>query len=602
MFSPVFELGRVVSNVVIYDDVEKVKSLSVSRLMEAGAEKISGTTIAALRKKLEEENNKRKLKGLSLLLLAVPLSACGGSDAEVASLPEVTGRAIDGYLVGSTVFLKNNPDVTVFTSDEPGSQGNFSGLFGTGSIVVQQGTDIATGKSFTGELRAPEGATVITPITTLVEVVVASAEEAGEAPVSAEVAAQQVAKGLGLSSTADILETDFVATGSAGMAKAAAQVASVISVVTASAGSEVSSAVLGNIAAKVAKAGEVGGKAKVLTDAEELTTVFTEVIETQADLFEDAPEGIDLEVFAETVSTSVAEVNEKVEEADSMLDIVATQQLVQEDLVEAFTIDLEEGEVFDPEAFASSVSELSENLDAKLDEAAAELDVYLASEDLGFDLDIELDLTDVNTDAVVVDLDIIDGAIDGTIDEALVTGFVFGDVDATILDGVLDGTIDQAAVDDILESLPEYEIFPDDTEVPVDIPVDVPVDIPVDVPVDIPVDVPVDVEIPEEVAEIITGGVSSSSGSTYIVTTAMDVQAVIDSASDGDTIAFAAGRYDQNFTINKDLTLAGANVGVAISSDGSDTGSKVDQISEVAFDVSDAQRTVVLMRLGSMVQ
>ena len=343
MFSPVFELGRVVSNVVIYDDVEKVKSLSVSRLMEAGAEKISGTTIAALRKKLEVENNKRKLKGLSLLLLAVPLSACGGSDAEVASLPEVTGRAIDGYLVGSTVFLKNNPDVTVFTSDEPGSQGNFSGLFGTGSIVVQQGTDIATGKSFTGELRAPEGATVITPITTLVEAVVASAEEAGEAPVSAEVAAQQVAKGLGLSSTADILETDFVATGSAGMAKAAAQVASVISVVTASAGSEVSSAVLGNIAAKVAKAGEVGGKAKVLTDAEELTTVFTEVIETQADLFEDAPEGIDLEVFAETVSTSVAEVNEKVEEADSMLDIVATQQLVQEDLVEAFTIDLEEG-------------------------------------------------------------------------------------------------------------------------------------------------------------------------------------------------------------------------------------------------------------------
>ena len=28
----------------------------------------------------------------------------------------------------------------------------------------------------------------------------------------------------------------------------------------------------------------MGGKAKVLTDAEELTTVFTEVIETQADL------------------------------------------------------------------------------------------------------------------------------------------------------------------------------------------------------------------------------------------------------------------------------------------------------------------------------
>ena len=128
---------------------------------------------------------------------------------------------------------------------------------------------------------------------------------------------------------------------SAGMAKAAAQVASVISVVTASAGDEVSAAVLTNIATKVAKAGEVGGKAKVLTDAAELTSVFTEVIETQEDLFDDTPEGLDLNVFVESISESVTAVNEKVEAAGSMKEIVATQQLVQEDLVEAFTIELE---------------------------------------------------------------------------------------------------------------------------------------------------------------------------------------------------------------------------------------------------------------------
>ena len=37
--------------------------------------------------------------------------------------------------------------------------------------------------------------------------------------------------------------------------------------------------------------------------------------------------------------------------------------------------------------------------------------------------------------------------------------------------------------------------------------------------------------------------------------------------------------------------MAGANVGIAISADGADSGTKVDQVSEVAFDISDAQRT-----------
>jgi hypothetical protein len=606
MFLQAFEFGNIVSNVLTYNDTARFKRDSVSSLTDSGAKKITGKSIGFLRRKLEEENNKRRLKGLSLLLLALPLSACGGSDEpEVVALPEVTGRAIDGYLVGSTVFLKNNPDVTVATSGELGSQGNFGGLFGTGSIVVQQGTDIATGKAFTGELRAPEGATVITPITTLVEAVVAAAEDAGLEPISAELASQQVAKGLGLSSTANILETDFVATGSAGMAKAAAQVASVIAVVTASAGSEVSAAVLSNIAAKVAKAGEVGGKAKVLTDATELTSVFIEVIETDAELFEDAPEGLDLNVFAETVSSSVAEVNVKVEEAESLLDIVATQQLVQDDLVTAFTIDLEDGEEFDAAAFASSVTELSENLDAKLEETAAELDVYLATEDLGFDLTVELDFSDADADAVEIDLDIIDGAIEGTIDEALVTGFIFGDVDETILDGVLDGSIDAESVTEILEALPEYEVFPDDIPVDVDpvVPVvEVPVvEVPVvEVPVvevpivEVPVvEVPV-VEVPEEVVEIIPGGGGgsvSSAGTTYAVDSAMNIQAVINSAAAGDTIQFSAGRYDQSFTVNKDISLIGANFGIAISADGSDSDSKVNEVSEVAFDVSDSQRT-----------
>jgi hypothetical protein len=431
---------------------------------------------------------------------------------------------------------------------------------------------------------------VVTPLTTLVEAGVSAAAETGAAPLSVEDASAQVAKGLGLTSTSDILKTDFIADGSAGMAKAAAQVASVIAVVTASAGEEVSAAVLTNIATKIAKAGEVGGKAKVLTDATELTTVFAEVIETQEELFADTPEGLDLNVFVESISESVTAVNVKVEAAESLKDIVATQQLVQEDLVAAFTIDLEEGEEFDAASFGSALTELTENFDAKLEEAAAELEVYLASEDLGFDLEVELDFSDSDTEAVTLDLALIDGAIEGTIDEALITGFVFGDVDEALLDGVLDGTVDQAEINAVLEALPVYEIFPDipDIEIPVDvIPVDeVPVDvIPVDeVPVDvIPVDeVPVDV-IPVDVIPVVVSPVSGGP-TLHGATTADDIQTVINSMDVGDILVLAAGRYDQNFTVNKDIEIRGANFGVSVHAENDDT------VAEVYFDTADASR------------
>jgi hypothetical protein len=69
-------------------------------------------------------------------------------------------------------------------------------------------------KHLQGELRAPEGATVVTPLTTIVDAVVQKAVASGGAPVSAAEAQAQVAKGLGLSEGADLMATDFVATGS----------------------------------------------------------------------------------------------------------------------------------------------------------------------------------------------------------------------------------------------------------------------------------------------------------------------------------------------------------------------------------------------------
>ena len=520
MFFHAYEFSRKISNVITYrDDIDD----AVIKLGEIGGERIVAKSMSALRSKLNEINRSRASQGLALMTLAIPLSACGGgsdssSVVETVTLSEVSGRAIDGYLIGSMVSLSSAPDVFVQTNSAPGQEGSFEGLFGSGSIIVTGGVDLATSKPFTGELRAPApevvtdadgnqttAAIVVTPLTTIVEAVftasAASAATGGEAAVSVAEATAQVAKGLGLSSSSALLTTDFVATGSAGMATAAAQIASVISVVTASAGSAVASAVMTNIASKVSKGGEVGGKVNILTNSTELASVFNEVRETQAELFEDTPEGLDLDAFVDTISETVASVNEKVAQATSLKEIVATQQVLQEDIVSAFTIDADSDVPFNFEDFQAAVTAIDDNFEAILDEATAELDIYLAESDFDFDLDGEMDVSDIDLDVVAIDLDLIDSAISGAIDDDLLTGFIFGDVDEALLDRVIAGEISQEEVTAVLDDLPEYVIFEPIDETPIDeVPVDeIPVDeIPVDeVPVDeIPVDeVPVD-EIP----------------------------------------------------------------------------------------------------------
>ena len=520
MFFRAYEFSRKISNVITYrDDIDD----AVIKLGEIGGERIVAKSMSALRSKLNEINRSRASQGLALMTLAIPLSACGGgsdssSVVETVTLSEVSGRAIDGYLIGSMVSLSSAPDVFVQTNSAPGQEGSFEGLFGSGSIIVTGGVDLATSKPFTGELRAPApevvtdadgnqttAAIVVTPLTTIVEAVftasAASAATGGEAAVSVAEATAQVAKGLGLSSSSALLTTDFVATGSAGMATAAAQIASVISVVTASAGSAVASAVMTNIASKVSKAGEVGGKVNILTNSTELASVFNEVRETQAELFEDTPEGLDLDAFVDTISETVASVNEKVAQATSLKEIVATQQVLQEDIVSAFTIDADSDVPFNFEDFQAAVTAIDDNFEAILDEATAELDIYLAESDFDFDLDGEMDVSDIDLDVVAIDLDLIDSAISGAIDDDLLTGFIFGDVDEALLDGVIAGEISQEEVTAVLDDLPEYVIFEPIDETPIDeTPIDeVPVDeIPVDeVPVDeTPIDeIPVD-EIP----------------------------------------------------------------------------------------------------------
>ncbi len=81
------------------------------------------------------------------------------------------GAALDGYIVGATVFADANNDGVRDVNEAwttTGSNGQYSLVGGTGPLVLLGGTDISTGLPFEGVLKAPAGSEVVSPLTTLV--------------------------------------------------------------------------------------------------------------------------------------------------------------------------------------------------------------------------------------------------------------------------------------------------------------------------------------------------------------------------------------------------------------------------------------------------
>ena len=164
--------------------------------------------------------NKKKLSMLAAAASAVLLAACGGGggSGSLASSNAITGIAVDGYLQGATVFLDINrngiadagePSTTTdlngrYALDYSGVTGPITGL----PVVVTGGVDSDTGFAFAGKLAAPvesaRQAQVVTPLTTLVDAMVAQGLTADVAT-----AKQKVATALGL--TVEQLSTDPVA-------------------------------------------------------------------------------------------------------------------------------------------------------------------------------------------------------------------------------------------------------------------------------------------------------------------------------------------------------------------------------------------------------
>ena len=123
-------------------------------------------------------------------------------------------HVIKGYIAGATVFSDDNGNGQLdgseisTTTDETGG---FSLFSGTGPLIAFGGIDVSSGLPFKGQLSAPEGSSVVSPLTALLTALAANPN-----------AQSKLLSSLGLSSTLDLTSFDPIAAAQAGSADGAA--------------------------------------------------------------------------------------------------------------------------------------------------------------------------------------------------------------------------------------------------------------------------------------------------------------------------------------------------------------------------------------------
>ncbi len=133
-----------------------------------------------------------------------------GFDALLAKLGAngVTGSAVDGYLSGATVFADTNGNGAL-NSGEWSSTTDANGNYvlpqngASGTIIAYGGVDIMTGKPFLGVLSAPAGSTVVSPLTTMLQTLLANNQAS-----TIDQATALLQNALGLPATVNILTYD----------------------------------------------------------------------------------------------------------------------------------------------------------------------------------------------------------------------------------------------------------------------------------------------------------------------------------------------------------------------------------------------------------
>jgi hypothetical protein len=123
----------------------------------------------------------------------------------------VSGLVQDGYVAGAAIYLDKNgnglPEVSEDTGLRTDASGNFSGtVSGSGVILAVGGTNIDTGLRNALTLAAPQGATVVSPVTTLMQAL------GGAQGLSSAQTATKFAQAFGVTGV-DLLKFDPLASG-----------------------------------------------------------------------------------------------------------------------------------------------------------------------------------------------------------------------------------------------------------------------------------------------------------------------------------------------------------------------------------------------------
>lgn len=112
-----------------------------------------------------------KYKALSIAILGVALTACGGSGTDGSSAPApkaLSGIVVDPYISGATVYCG---DTTSTVKTQTDTNGKFTFAEGCDKVLtITGGTDTGTGLAFTGKLQYPATTlanVVISPLSTI---------------------------------------------------------------------------------------------------------------------------------------------------------------------------------------------------------------------------------------------------------------------------------------------------------------------------------------------------------------------------------------------------------------------------------------------------
>jgi methionine-rich copper-binding protein CopC len=201
------------------------------------------------------------------------LSVSDTFDLVVSEPPRaVSGVVQDGYVAGASIFVDLNgngsPDAGEDTGLRTDSSGSFTGTInGSGNLIAVGGTNIDTGLRNTLTLTAPQGASVISPVTTLVQTLVST-----QALTPAQ-AQQKVAQAFGIDAGTDLLRFDPLASAASSTSGTSGTASLALAVQKANAQVALTAGLVDNPASVISGLAQVVAQASAPVDLSKTTTL-----------------------------------------------------------------------------------------------------------------------------------------------------------------------------------------------------------------------------------------------------------------------------------------------------------------------------------------